>query len=62
MINIKRNLDDYLPFIQYDYNNGSYSSIQMAYFKAFFGQKSKSPMNWFEVGESILIGIGFVHD
>ena len=55
-LDFKRSWDDHLPLIEYAYNNSYHSSIRMAPYEALYGQKYRYPIEWFEVGESGLIG------
>ncbi|XP_070036429.1 uncharacterized protein [Nicotiana tomentosiformis] len=48
--------DDHLPLIEFAYNNSYHSSIQMAPYEALYGQKCRSHIGWFEVGETKLVG------
>ena len=61
MIDFKGNLENYLPLIEFSYNNYYYSCIQMALYKALYGRRSKYPIWWFEVGETGLIRLDLVH-
>ena len=45
-----------LPLVEFAYNNSYHSSIQMAPFKALYGRRCRSPLDWFEVGKTTLIG------
>ncbi|WMV50252.1 hypothetical protein MTR67_043637 [Solanum verrucosum] len=56
VIDFKGNWDDYLPLIEFSYNNSYLSSINMAPFEALYGRRCRSPIGWFEVGEVTLIG------
>ncbi|XP_069154546.1 uncharacterized protein [Solanum lycopersicum] len=51
-----REIDDHLPLIEFAYNNSYHSSIQMAPYEALYGRKCRSPIGWFDVGETKLIG------
>jgi transposase InsO family protein len=42
--------DQYLPLMEFAYNNSYQSSIQMAPFEALYGRRCKSPIGWFEAG------------
>ena len=44
--------DEHLALAEFSYNNSYQSSIQMAPFEALYGRKCRSPICWFEVGES----------
>ncbi|XP_070034392.1 uncharacterized protein [Nicotiana tomentosiformis] len=48
--------DDHLTLIDFSYNNNYHSSILMAPYKALYGWKCRSPIRWFEVGETKLVG------
>ena len=42
----------YLPLVEFSYDNSYHSTISMAPFEAFYGKRCRSPIRWFEVGES----------
>ncbi|XP_070032364.1 uncharacterized protein [Nicotiana tomentosiformis] len=48
--------DDHLLLIEFAYNNSYHSSIQMAPYEDLYGRKSRSPIAWFDVGETKLVG------
>ena len=56
IIDFKGSWDDHLPLIEFAYNNSYHSSIQIAPYKALYGRKCRSPIGWFDVGETKLIG------
>ena len=56
IIDFKGSWDDHLPLIEFAYNNRYHSSIQMAPYEALYGRKCRSPIGWFDVGETKLIG------
>jgi len=45
-----------LPLIEFTYNNSFHSSIGMALFEALYGRRCRTPLCWFESGESALLG------
>ena len=53
--------DDHLPLIKFAYNNSYHSSIKMAPYEALYGRKCRSPIGWFEAGETALLGPDLVH-
>ena len=61
VLDFKGNWDDHLPLIEFAYNNSYHSSIKMAPYEALYGRKCRSPIGWFEVGETILFGPDLVH-
>ena len=60
MINFKGSWDDHFLLIEFAYNNSYHSSIQMAPYEALYGRRCRSPVGWFEVGATTLIGPGSV--
>ena len=56
IIDFKGSWDDHLPLVEVAYNNSYHSSIQMAPYEALYGRKCRSPIGWFDVGETKLIG------
>ena len=47
---------EYLPLIEFAYNNSYHSSIEMAPYKAFYGRPCRTLTCWSEVGERQLLG------
>src|SRR4030065_345442 len=48
--------DSHLPLIEFTYNNSYHSSIGMAPFEALYGRRCRTPLCWFETGESAVLG------
>jgi len=53
--------DSHLPLIEFTYNNSYHSSIGMAPFEALYGRRCRTPLCWFESGESVVLGPKLVH-
>ena len=53
--------DGHLPLIEFMYNNSYHSRIGMAPFEALCGRRCRSPLCWFESGESVVLGPELVH-
>ena len=53
--------DSHLPLIEFTYNNSYHSSIGMAPFEALYGRRCRTPLCWFESGESVVLGPDLVH-
>jgi len=51
-----------LPLIEFTYNNSFHSSIGMAPFEALYGWRCRTPLCWFESGESALLGPDVVQE
>jgi len=45
-----------LTLIGFTYNNSFHSSIGMAPFEALYGRRCRTPLCWYESGESALLG------
>ena len=54
--------DQFLPLVEFAYNNNYQSSIQMAPYEALYGRQWRSPVGWFEPGEAWLLGTDLVQD
>lgn len=61
VLDFKDSWDDHLPLIEFAYNNSYHSSIKMAPYEALYGRKCRSPIGWFEVGETTLFGLDLVY-
>jgi len=53
--------DSHLPLIEFTYNNSYHSSIGMTPFEALYGWRCRTPLCWFESGESVVLGPDIVH-
>ena len=62
VIDFNRFWDDHLPLIEVCYNNGYHSSISMASFEDLYGRRCRSPVGWFKVGESSLLGQKIIYE
>ena len=51
VLDLKGRWKDYLPFVEFAYNNSYHSSIQMASYAALYGRPCRSPVCWTEVGK-----------
>jgi hypothetical protein len=52
----------YLPLVEFAYNNSFQATIGMAPYEALYGQKCRSPLYWDEVGERQLVGPEIIQD
>ena len=60
VLDLKGNLDDHLPLVEFSYNNNFRSSIRMTPFEGFYGRRCCSPICWDDVGERKLLGLELV--
>ena len=58
VISSKGSWEDWLPLVEFSYNNSYQESIKMALFEALYGRKCRTPMNWIEPGERRYYGVG----
>ena len=56
VIDFKGNYDDYFPLIEISYNNSYHSNILMELFETQYHRRCRSPVGWFKVGESSILG------
>ena len=54
--------DNHLPLIEFSYNNSYHSTIGMEPFEVLYGKRCRSPVGWFEVGESSILGPYIIHE
>nr|GEV73640.1 putative reverse transcriptase domain, ribonuclease H-like domain, aspartic peptidase domain protein [Tanacetum cinerariifolium] len=47
---------NYLPLVEFSYNNSYHATIKAAPFEALYGRKCRSPVCWTEVGEAQILG------
>ena len=52
--------DDHM--LEFSYNNSYHSNFGMAQFEARYGRRCRSPVGWFEVGESSSLGQQIIHE
>jgi hypothetical protein len=52
----------YLPLVEFAYNNSFQATIGMAPYEALYGCKCRSPLYWDEVGERQLVGPEIIQD
>jgi len=56
MLDYLSNWDEILPLVEFTYNNNYHASIGMVPFEALYGRKGRTPLCWFQDGETMLIG------
>ena len=54
--------NQYLPLIEFSYNNSYQATIGMAPYEALYGRKCRSPVHWYETGEAIVTAPEFVEN
>jgi hypothetical protein len=50
----------YLPLIEFAYNNSYQATIRMSPYEALYGQKWQSPLYWDNVGERQTLGLELI--
>jgi len=48
--------DEVLPLVEFTYNNSYHPSIGMAPYEALYGRRCRTPLCWYQDGESVLVG------
>ena len=61
IIDFKGNWDKHLALVEFSYNNSFHSSISIAHYESYNSKRCRSPIGWFEVGESSLLGLGLIY-
>uniref|UniRef100_A0A151UH51 Transposon Ty3-I Gag-Pol polyprotein n=1 Tax=Cajanus cajan TaxID=3821 RepID=A0A151UH51_CAJCA len=49
-----------LPLVEFTYNNSYHSSIGMTPFEALYGRRCRTPLCWYQEGESVVVGLELV--
>ncbi|XP_050909991.1 uncharacterized protein LOC127123854 [Lathyrus oleraceus] len=52
----ERALDRFLPLIEFTYNNTFHASIWIELYEAWYHRRRKTPLCWYESGESVVLG------
>ena len=52
----KRRWEEYLPLVEFSYNNGYHESLRMSLFEALYGKSCNTPTNWSDLMNMLLIG------
>ncbi|GJY46417.1 putative reverse transcriptase domain-containing protein, partial [Tanacetum coccineum] len=53
---------NYLPLVEFSYNNSYHASIKAALFEALYGRKCRSPVYWTEVGEAQILSLELIQE
>ena len=56
VIDFQGTWEEILPLVEFSYSNSYQATIGMAPYKALYGRKCRSPINWDEVRERKLLG------
>ena len=59
-LDLKGNWDNFLPLVEFAYNNSFQASIGMTPFKGLYGRKCRSLVCWDDVRERKLLGLELV--
>ena len=62
VLDFKGTWNRYLPLIEFSYNNSYQATIGMAPYEALYGRRCRSPVHWYEAGESEITAPEFVED
>ena len=54
--------EQYLPLVEFSYNNSYHASIGMSPYEALYGRPCRTPLCWAEVGERHLLGPDIVDE
>jgi hypothetical protein len=62
VLEFKGNWVQYLPLIEFAYNNSYQATIGMLSYKALYGRKWQSPLYWDNIGERQMLGSELIQD
>ena len=60
LLQFKGHWNEYLPLVEFTYNNSYHSSIEMSPYEALYGKQCRTPLCWNETGERKLLGLEIV--
>jgi hypothetical protein len=52
----------WLPLAEFSYNHSFQESLRMVLFKALYGCRCRTPVNWIEPGERTIFGLDLVFE
>jgi len=55
-----RSWDQFLPLIEFTYNNSFHSSIGMAPYESLYERRCRTPLCWYENGNSLILGLEII--
>lgn len=58
----QRKWEEYLPLVEFTYNNGFQESLRMIHFEALYGWNCNTPIIWSDPVNMILIGLDMLAD
>lgn len=56
VIDFRGGWDDYLPLVEFAYNNSYHSRIKMPPYEPFYGRSCKTTLCWEEPGDKVTLG------
>ena len=54
--------EEYLPLVEFSYNNSYHSSLGMAPFEALYGCKCYTPISWDRIEDQIIVGLKMLRE
>ena len=60
VLQFKGHWNEYLPLVEFTYNNSYHSSIEMSPYEALYGKQCRTPLCWNETSERKLLGLEIV--
>ena len=58
----QRKWEEYLPFVEFAYNNGYQDSLRVSPFEVVYGQSCNTPINWSDLVSMVLIASDMLAD
>jgi len=53
----KKKWEEYLPLLEFSYNNRYQASLRMSLFEALYGKSFNTPISWSDQVNGVLIGL-----
>ena len=58
----QRKWEEYIPLVEFAYNNGYQESLRMSHFEAFYGCICNTPIRWSNPVSRVMIGLEMLAD
>jgi transposase InsO family protein len=52
----QKNWEEFLPLVEFTYNNSYQSTIKMAPFEFLYGRPCRTPLSWYRLEDRVLVG------
>ena len=62
MLDFQVKWEEYLPLVEFSYNNSYQATIKMAPFKALYGRRYRTPLCWNNLDDILIVGLEMIQE